>query len=53
MLGEQLLAELNVLCLGVLLAEPGVDLLLPLVVLGLALRVYVSLFGCLDTGDGG
>lgn len=35
---EQLLAELDVLVLGILLAQASVDLLLPLVVLGLALR---------------
>jgi hypothetical protein len=43
-LSEQLLAELNVLGLGVLLAQPGVDLLLPLVVLSLALA---SVLACL------
>jgi hypothetical protein len=37
-LPKQLLAELDVLGLGVLLAQASVDLLLPLVVLGLALR---------------
>lgn len=38
MLLEQLLAELDVLGLGVRLAQASVDLLLPLVVLGFALR---------------
>lgn len=37
MLLEQLVTKLNVLGLGVLLAQASVDLLLPFVVLGLAL----------------
>lgn len=35
---EQLVTEFDVLGLGVLLAQAGVDLLLPFVVLGLALQ---------------
>lgn len=46
MLLEQLLAKLDVFSLGILLAQASVDSLLPLVVLGLALR-SVSVRSCL------
>ena len=43
-LGQQLLSQLDVLVLGLLLAEPSIDSLLPLVVLGLTLLELSALF---------
>jgi len=44
---QDLLANLDVLVFCVLLAHTSIDKLLPLVVLGLALRLYVS-FPCIS-----